>query len=174
MKIESRAYSKAAAKEFVRISASSVKLIKSPKGKLGDNISMSLIILICCIVGFLVCIVIGNFVNDALINFWAGAFITMGILLFFYRLRLKKIIAALMNPNRLTVFTFDNDGLETDDSQKVIIIKWGAFQGYRVFKHTLVLIPKSVQGQMIVFTIDKKDELERFFEENKIDMIKLG
>lgn len=174
MKIEARAYTKAGAKEFVRISATSVKLIKNPKAKLGDNVTLSLIILICCLIGFLICIVAGFFVNDALINFWAGAFITMGILMIFYRLRLKGAMASLMSPNRLTVFTLDKDGLETDDSQKVIIVKWSAFQGYRVFKHTLVLIPKSVQGQMLVFAIDKKSELERFFEENKIKMPKLG
>ena len=174
MKIESRAYSKAAAKEFVRISANSVKLTKSPKSKLGDNITLSLIILVCCIVGFLVCIVVGNFVNDALINFWAGAFSTLGILLFFYRFRLKKLIASLMNPNRLTVFELDKEGLKLDDSQKVISTKWGIYQGYRAFKHTLVLIPKSIQGQMCVFQIERKEELERFFEENKINMQNLG
>lgn len=174
MRFETRAYSKAGAKEFMRISESSVKLIKNPKTGLTNKGLVSVIVIILCITGFFACLVAKSFVKEAIIDFWAGAILVIGILMVFYRLRLTAMINSLTNPNRQIVFEMDKEGMELDDSQKVIRTKWGTYQGYRAFKHTLVFIPKSIQGQMCVFPIERRGELENFFGENKIKMKNLG
>lgn len=171
MKIECTEVSKAYIKESINVALMRKRLMRKPERRIRDHF---LIIPVWCIASALILVALIQISltdNSALYGVMIGCLLILEFFMLAKYISMVKLYRKAIKKDRHLEFDFTTDGIEYDNHEnRKVSSTWDSFQCLKICKTGMFLIPKDETGFLYGFQIENRDEIEKFFLENEIDI----